>query len=506
MPNYFDSHIHLSTKQFVTSPEVTSKWNVDRQIDANLLLGLDEICRDRLDSQSYLGQLQAGNVKLVVTALYAFEREIVPLIKLPIILDRRIMNDQMLFDIRDGRVPIFSDLLSKEIDYLLLQQNTLGHKFKLRRSMSEVTDNLINVFLSMEGAHCLLPCAYPKPSTEALSAAEEADTLSNLESLKNRNEIRILWMNLCHFTNNPFCIHAFGMPNDRKQYKGFIPSSARFKGISEFGKNIVRKSLENNAGPNENSNRILIDIKHMSLYSRLDYYKMLETEYAGENIPIVCTHAAPAGMSIGQRFHTPGSNAPQLKVKRMKGIGANYFNPCSINLYDEEIRWIVSKGGFITVSLDQRILGCPNPTPYWFNDPLTDEEYNGMMSHPMQGPLWENDQDATKDYPSGRQGGRNLHDQHLDHFCNAILRLVWAGGLNTWNCIALGSDLDGLVDAINCCKTTANYPNFENLLTNRLGEIAAMDSGTSYFTKSIESHVRDLMYENGRRFLEMHFS
>jgi microsomal dipeptidase-like Zn-dependent dipeptidase len=504
MPNYFDSHIHLSTKHFVTSPLVESKWNVDRAIDARLLLGLDEICRDRLDSQSYLGQLQSGNVNLVVTALYAFEKELIPLIRLPLILDHDIMDDQMLFDIRDGKVPIFCELLLKEIDFMIHQQIVLGNKMNLMKSWSELDPSKINVVLSMEGAHCLIPCPYPKEDNADLTAPEKELTISNLLSVKNRNDVRIIWMNLCHFTNNPFCIQAYGMPDLKKKFNEFIPKSGRFKGLSEFGKQILRTALQNTSSNPDKSNRILIDIKHMSLYSRLDYYQLLQDEFSDESIPIVCTHAAPAGMSIGQRFHTPGNQSPQSKVKRSKGINGTYFNPCSINLYDEEIRWIVSRKGLITLSLDQRILGCPNPTPYWFNDPIIEEEYNAMMGHPMQGPLWENDQDETKEYDSSRHDARNEFDQHLDHFCNAILRLVWAGGPDTWNQIALGSDLDGLVDAVNCCKTIADYPNFETNLVRRLPEIAAMDPEYVYFTKTVLQHVRDLMFENGKNFIQNH--
>jgi len=125
------------------------------------------------------------------------------------------------------------------------------------------------------------------------------------------------------------------------------------RGITRLGMEVIRESLRK-------PNRILIDIKHMSLEARKQYYEILRNEFASEKIPIIMSHGGVTGVSYDKM--------PVVKCKRCcrwtkveyyrpQGLDKTKFNPWSINLYDEEIREIVNSEGLIGLELDARILG-----------------------------------------------------------------------------------------------------------------------------------------------------
>ena len=65
----------------------------------------------------------------------------------------------------------------------------------------------------------------------------------------------------------------------------------------------------------------------------------------------------------------------QVEYDRPRGIGASskrkkdltYFNPWSINLYNEEIKEIIASGGLIGLNLDQRIQGADKVKGEYFS-------------------------------------------------------------------------------------------------------------------------------------------
>ncbi|MBA3900537.1 MAG: hypothetical protein H0X62_10060, partial [Bacteroidetes bacterium] len=106
----------------------------------------------------------------------------------------------------------------------------------------------------------------------------------------------------------------------------------------------------------------LIDIKHMSLKSRKDYYEYRRSK--GYSEPILATHMGVTGLSWDYKFPVSackkfkGRGYSMIKYYQEKQEGALVpFNPCSINMYDEDIKEVLLSGGLIGMSLDRGILG-----------------------------------------------------------------------------------------------------------------------------------------------------
>ena len=119
-----------------------------------------------------------------------------------------------------------------------------------------------------------------------------------------------------------------------------------------------------------------MDIKHTSLIGRLSIYDKIKNEAPGYSL-LMSSHAGIAGISYkeflkeclipakkntavkkSRIFDNRNGYIVKLMYKRRKGPLNLSFNPQTLNLYDEDIREILSIGGMIGFSLDQRILGA----------------------------------------------------------------------------------------------------------------------------------------------------
>src|SRR5205085_7337489 len=141
----------------------------------------------------------------------------------------------------------------------------------------------------------------------------------------------------------------------------FINSAYFFpvkNGITAWGKEMITLMVEK---------KILIDIEHMSLWSRWQLYSMLRSPDNSDKYiaPIICTHAGLTGQSINDRVkylhRKPEDVGEVYEVVYLKPkspyIDGVYFNCSSINLYNEDVEAILISGGLIGLSFDQRILG-----------------------------------------------------------------------------------------------------------------------------------------------------
>lgn len=82
---------------------------------------------------------------------------------------------------------------------------------------------------------------------------------------------------------------------DIKRYEGLrdgnVTTAKKYQiDNSQIGYKVIRALLDSN---NIHHKPILIDIKHMDIKTRMDYYAMLDTIPAYKNIPIICSHAQP---------------------------------------------------------------------------------------------------------------------------------------------------------------------------------------------------------------------
>jgi microsomal dipeptidase-like Zn-dependent dipeptidase len=89
-----------------------------------------------------------------------------------------------------------------------------------------------------------------------------------------------------------------------------------------------------------------------------------------------------------------------------------------------------------------------------------------------------------------------------------LLRIVYAGGANAWDCICIGSDYDGLIVAIQSSKTADHFEYFREKVRYWLPiMIRTVDDYEIVFhvdkddlENDIERKVNNIMFENGRKF------
>ena len=213
------------------------------------------------------------------------------------------------------------------------------------------------------------------------------------------------------------------------------------------------------------------------------------------------------------------------------------FNPSSINLYDDDIEAVVDSGGLIGVSFDERILG--RGTKNKVLEIMAEPEFDFIVDHEVnveqvnsaeferrveyyninmkQKTLRPND--ISKDKLKVQNTFKQQTADAL-YFLNNLLYMVQIAGRyceqqgiekDPWSFFALGSDFDGLIDAIDCCKTGKEMAKFEALLVQLLAEfIVSTNSYDLYYIsrentlQSVESRIDDLCKNNAYQFIKTH--
>jgi microsomal dipeptidase-like Zn-dependent dipeptidase len=185
--------------------------------------------------------------------------------------------------------------------------------------------------------------------------------------------------------------------------------------FNALGWKVIKSLLDNT-----NGKRIYIDIKHMSYKSRIEYYRYLKTnyssEYAARELPLIISHGACNGLSSKENpVYHPGLEAT-----------AKNMYAADINFYDVELIELAKSGGIIGLQLDERRIGSKS-----FIKSLKKGDSTNEKRHYGSKLLWNN----------------------IQH----IVQLLDAHGLFAWDCIALGSDNDGIIDPINYFWTSEDF-------------------------------------------------
>ncbi|MEO8399551.1 MAG: membrane dipeptidase [Ignavibacteriaceae bacterium] len=349
----------------------------------------------------------------------------------------------------------------------------------------------------------------------------------------------------CHLTPNIFMTHAYG---NKLLNKGeFIPVS---QGITPSG----YKFLDTITG-----HGLLIDVKHMSLVSRRQFYQYKKYE----NKPIICSHAGVTGISWHDKLNPKYTIISIKKAKKFvkvryikpKGILTNtFFNPCSINLYDEDIEKILKSGGMIGISMDLRIIGgernivdalklnekeflSMEEFEIWEGEPLEDKRlksehfekpYNPEFEEPNP-EMWDEEdrrdeqeekntlteEDVIELFSKSTFGQELKHflfakrnDEHLRFFVNQIFHILQVAHHinlrnNAWKHICIGSDFDGFIRSIDCCTNAGELENFANLLIEKLPGLAK-EKGY-ILPEPADRLVKDLFFNNCYELMKKHF-
>jgi microsomal dipeptidase-like Zn-dependent dipeptidase len=334
--------------------------------------------------------------------------------------------------------------------------------------------------------------------------------LRNFDEFTSKH--RVLAVNLCHFQPTEICGHASGMQFLKERY--FYPLR---KGISEWGLQVIDEIY---------TRQILIDIKHMSYFSRRQFYQYRDGRY---DLPLLCTHAGIAGISEQERvkynYDKPVYRKPIWEITYYKPAGHltdTYFNCSSINLYDEDILAIMKSKGLIGLSFDQRIMGFANESVlYPWVDPvdaefISENEIIDFCSQlkPEKTKIW-NDESVVllaDDFETHRNK-YNLADLQLRYFFNNVFHILKVvekakqenkidmDMAEAAKRICIGTDFDGLINAIDCCKTSDRLPVFHGRATHLMPGLL-QEAGFNNFPLDAAEFVNGIFFTNARDFLK----
>lgn len=517
---YFDFHVHSGLKPaFADQQEAPSPWDfieAKLAIFKDVTLRINPLFNEALNSQSSLKQLADGEVKLVGLALHAPEANMAKGL-----LQKKIVNKGKIKIINRERLEIIASgnhyfqLITEELARLTKPYpaaTTGGNTLVILNNASDYKEekkhNLYG-FLLIEGLHCFMGNQSAPDRKEIYKA--------NFESFTDTNTV--ISINICHIQQNDFCNHAYGIQ--------FIDPSLFFpigKGLTAWGKEMIERMLEK---------KILADIKHMSLISRLQFYNLLKNHDAENEYtqPILCTHAGLTGQSMLKRtsclLHQPklieavyeGQAVKVYELVHGKPKSPHitsediYFNNSSINLYDEDIEAILLSNGLIGLSLDQRIIGFADenvlkdvttPHDLEYISELEAKEFLGpnpaALPVTTRGDLWAAEDFANLD-PS------LTYTLHPLFILNHVLHILWVAKQNpaigitkAMEQICLGSDFDGLINAIDSCKNVTGYKNlhafFVENLPQYLKEADLENEGIN-----VPVFAEKICYSNGKNFI-----
>lgn len=550
--DYFDLHCHPTFKYSLLSASAQERIKIDQPFEIRFK-GAKEIIRgavlwtlgDPIGAQSCLTQLAEGQARIISHTLMALENAYT---KSSVISQLQCVSNDLdiakIDQIKTGAVGYWDSTLAQLEALRNIADGTTpvspaAPRLRIIHDMADFRPGEVGtqfVILNLEGGHCF----YKGQSNDDPDL--EKNVLDHLIGMK-RQGIRPLYITLVHHAQNAFANHAFAVPSrwagagtNDDGIGGFNPTG---EGITPLGERFIREALSEQNGP-----PIYIDVKHMSLGSRIAYYEFRRKNFP--HIPIIASHMGVTGVSwnvthfdgkpivrwVRRRSDVspvaPGEDFIEVKYNNLISFPKNIpplspanpvptsvvtFNPWSINLYDEDIVEILESGGLIGLSLDVRILGMGNSGQVAHeHEPerlSLNEQLFSVHKHLATG---QNDFDAL---PDNRIQASLLHVEYL---CNNLLHVVKIGravvGERVWDHLCIGSDFDGLVVAIefrNNRRTHAsNIPELREQIRKALPVVARkmgipLVGAGQPVEPFIEKVLNGLFFDNALQFLNKFF-
>ena len=159
----------------------------------------------------------------------------------------------------------------------------------------------------------------------------------------------------------------------------------------------------------------------MSALSRNRYFEILAADYASENIPVIISHGAANGL---RSFKEPVADSMETAPKLLD---------VDINFYDNEIVMVAKTRGILGLQLDERRIASEatlKNTKHAF--------FLNKIRHYRAELLWNQVQHIAE-----------LLDRH---------------DLFAWDCMAIGSDFDGIIDPLNGFLTAESFEQLQSYL------------------------------------------
>lgn len=541
MKNTFDFHFHLLFKHFISVQKNGQKLPLDKDFKTKgVMAALDELMGNAFDSQSSPSMVKKSSLKCGVTALlameYAFAENISGMI-------RGFSNDNLPIDwgfidrVKDRKTTYF-DLFKTEISYYKNSEKMLDEKFNIRfltrkQSPKMRMDNPAKTYLafSVEGAHNF---------SEAKIRTANAFTDPSAAYRKIQDDpanIDLFSVNLTHLSEipeQPMGGFAQGLTSTAQmafRSKDFTPKTGF--GLTEKARTFI-KTLYTHPFPT------LIDIKHMSVYTRYKFYQfredLIEQNPKIANLPVISSHTGFTFCSLeefleGKQYKNEvtfidGQKITSIQAKNRKVGKTNfllnnklYSNPWTINLFDEEIVEIMRSGGMIGISMDQRVLGASKT----MMDGIRGEYFKDSEAIPLlEWEKWfkEGKLDVEKYEEPLRRTDREI--RHILLFCHQIAYAVklgyknlnWTGKSSPWDHLCIGSDFDGLINPINGYEDVTKISNLRNDLFRFLPlaeknmelfpevKVFRRNPDGNIDEKHLSECISKFLLENGQKLLE----
>jgi microsomal dipeptidase-like Zn-dependent dipeptidase len=562
---YFDLHFHplfkTALKRFeekYPSKRLAEDLLGELRLRNILTREIDDEILHFLQSQCCIEQLNEGNLKVGVFGIapielgFAASKGLIAKLLHSGFLTNPL--DQKYFDkISSGEISYYG-LFARELNLYRILQDTKNITILSRKNYKSLK-NLkgISLALSIEGGHSLLRYMVNKPGIRDRIEMENGSKSSNLiddfngpptmsaaESLKRLtqalwlDEMDICYLTLTHLTHidqQLLATHAFGFKLIKHQ--AALPIGF---GLTAAGKEVIDAAYSMNVKNADGTNQklpIYIDIKHMGLKSRLDFYNYRrEKSYT---TPILATHMGITGYSIQEWTSSLDdaklskknqSRCVELEINRSVSgfwgfLNKKYtYNSWSINLMDDDIIEILNSAGLIGISLDIRILGIQSLLGKGDkSEYMSTEDFRYFFpkkwSEISNTPYIEiTSLDAEESFAVPEK-----EDRHPLAIALTIVHIVSTGLLNTkvdpWLHLCIGSDFDGLIDPIINCRSAKNYNKLESSLIQWLPvaeeiyrkehagpPILQRTNPNEVDQDDLKQKVRKIMYDNGYAFIE----
>ncbi|MEM6270001.1 MAG: membrane dipeptidase [Bacteroidota bacterium] len=423
-------------------------------------------------SQANLLNCAAGKIRVVFDSLYPVEKGFLNFRKLPSAVMGRAKADQVLrtvtgIDAHQLKALRQNNNYFEELcaQYAFLTKGQGGspdgkYRYCLVANWAELETvtredpDCIAVVVTVEGAHCFnagIPQDADAPPTK------RKDVVENVNIIKSW-DFAPFFINLSHHFYNELAGHSrsFKPPI----FQAYNQKPGLDTGITDLGWSVVHEMLAR-----DNGRRILIDIKHMSTRSRQEFYRFVESYNRlnpQDKIPVICSHTGV------NEFSTFKDSRRKADRKR-KGRGS-YFHNWTINLSDEEIRFIHQTGGLIGVMLDKGLLGSPEVL----------QQIREMEST------------------------QQIRQAFVELIVNNIFQVVHAiGDRSAWDVLAVGTDYDGLITHVDIYPDASALPELKTDLLDYLTRTRFRKE--LWFGYTPEEIVRKIMQTNALAFLRKHF-
>ncbi|MEM6736751.1 MAG: membrane dipeptidase [Bacteroidota bacterium] len=504
-----DLHTHPSLKPFQNRNEVNNSfqniWNgvIGRN---SYYRKLNKIIRDQIketarDSQSQLNEFISGYMQTSVLVIHPIERG---WFMRPRKKGRRFWKWLMRLLVNERKLPYLAASMTgiplenaknyikeakelnpvnyydgetfPEYEYIASEEKkdaTWNHKFELvsdfQGYQKAKNENKLPLFLSIEGGHALLDI--PDGKMQRMEYHEltqsEIDHLRNsivrnIERIKGNNDNKSfhkahtpIYLTLTHMYQNFLTGHTRTYKTGGQFSPGFADlldqKTALNQGLTELGKEAIDLLLSD-----QNGKRILIDIKHLSVKARKEYYEIAKNF----NAPVIGSHIAMAGID----------NFPENPKDTKKDNDGHYFSKWSINLSDEDARIIHMSDGIMGLVL-----------------------HEGRMPG---GIAMKKFKKIKKQIKNGNAVEELLRYEYMKLIMSNVFQIIIAiGEKEAWTRIMIGSDYDGIMNPFDIYPKSSYFNRFiydlEKFLNKPTDLVTYRNSKESILS---QSEVSDLMY------------